>query len=398
MNLVSCFFEPKSLHFAEYLELAIFINPIIEGAWILPGRRIWSSKHISKHSTRYKNLRRCKYKLSYQDAITVGDMPLVHAYYSQVYDHVFKDIMNRGLTVKCAVKRGESIIRRNVGDKRIVVGNEEDMFKLIEDMGVYSFIPDIHFYGVPYPNKAVFDVDPSARIPYKLVRNVTQEFFEWLKNKGFEPKLRRTGGKGFHIILIMEYSRIPKSYSVPFPRDLKFETLYERRREEGVLWYSFADFMRLCPLAFAVERKREGRGSPITLEVSSIKQRFWNIFVDWTRSFPSAGARSLGSIHHKTAGVCMPLIEVPAKNTLKEVIKSSMDPGVEVPSKIDVERYKSEEIYLVGHNPDLLFEPYVSPRKNPMSLVNEIFEEYSWIVRRYVTLGPEKFYAGYVWP
>jgi hypothetical protein len=94
----------------------------------------------------------------------------------------------------------------------------------------------------------------------------------------------------------------------------------------------------------------------------------------------------------------MPLTKVPTKNNLKEVIKSSMDPGIEIPSEIDVKRYKSKEIYLVGHNPHLLVEPHVSPRKNPMSLVEETFEKYSWIIEELTRLGSERFYAGYVWP
>jgi hypothetical protein len=149
--------------------------------------------------------------------------------------------------------------RRNIGKERIVVRKGEDMFKLIEDLRAYSFIPDIHLYGATYPDIAVLDIDPSPRVPYWHLRDFTQEFFDWLIDFGFEPKLRRTGGRGFHIILEMEYYKIPKLYP-PFSRTLRFNTLYDRIGTKGLLWLSFADFLKTLVLGFAVERKRKGKG------------------------------------------------------------------------------------------------------------------------------------------
>jgi hypothetical protein len=99
INLVSCFFEPESFPFADYLELEISIDPIIEKHYMLPGRKIWDSRHVSKYLSARKRPSRCEYKLDYKEAITIGDMHLVRDYYLQVYDPVFKDIVNRGLTI-----------------------------------------------------------------------------------------------------------------------------------------------------------------------------------------------------------------------------------------------------------------------------------------------------------
>ena len=51
----------------------------------------------------------------------------------------------------------------------------------------------------------------------------------------------------------------------------------------------------------------------------------------------------------------------------------------------------------MGRYPLLLVEPTMSSRDNPFSLVEEAFEENSWIPKEYVGMGSERFMEKYCW-
>jgi len=381
------FFSPKSIHFAKYLTIEtstpqIKIRSAFRASDVLPKEEIMENK------------------LEYHDFITLEDMPLVLNYYRKVMDinNFWDDIAFRGLTINTAVKTGESIIRRNDDNgKRFVPRKKDDVENLILNYLAYKFVPDVNLYGQEYPSRIVYDLDPSSSTRYEEFRDFTNEFYSWLISKGFKPKFRKTGGRGAHIILEMNYNKIPKTYEMPFPKSLRFKTWFKRHGEIGLLYSSAVDFVRISTLGFAVERKgKYGKRSRITTEREDAGLRLWNIFIDWTRNIKEMGIASVGSISERTGGVCIPVKKLPEKDSMEDVIKCSIDPSLKIPTGFDP-KYKSPWIHLVGNYPYLIIEERISENDNPMNLVEEMFEKYGWISEKYINLGPRKFLARYCW-
>lgn len=354
----------KSLHFADYMKISV----------VADDKEIFTQAFHSKDEEGYDG----RSKLPCRDSIVLEDMPLVANYYRIVEPFILEDLKDRGLTVTCAVKdgEGESIVRRNAEGKRLVVSKLGDLTRIVENYFAYEFIPDLNLLNSDKPNKIVWDVDPSPYVAYPKFRDFVNEFRGWLAEHGIQTKMRRTGGKGVHIIADIDYDSIPSSYE-PFGRQLKFDTKRSRIGEKGFLWESLQDFIKISCIGFCYEKKRRGSGFPLTLERDDISQRLWNIYVDWSVGIKDRGVRSLGSIHKKTGNICMPLEFMPA-------------------SRLQTFEGKFKEISLVASRPTLLYENPIP--KSSFSAVEEIFHKYSWMPILYYKLGPEKFYAKYVWP
>src|SRR2546428_53960 len=103
----------------------------------------------------------------------------------------------------------------------------------------------------------------------------------------------------------------------------------------------------------------------------------------------------LASTHHRTVAVCMPVASVPPRFNLESAVSASYCPDME-PVEFQP-RYKSPWIQLIGSRPSLLFEPSISSRDNPFSLVEETFEKHGWIPSQYVRLTSERFMERYCW-
>jgi hypothetical protein len=386
-KFLSGFLFPHSFNFAKYLTVELST----------PQKTV----SISFKSKEAPPLLPVEYidKREYSDAITLEDMPLVKSYYQSIQEYLFRDIDGRGLTLVCAVKKGEgeSIIRRNdEKGKRLVATTSEDIGNFIEMYKGFRFIADVNFYGYKTLNRIPFDFDPSLTMSHEEGRDFVNEFCVWLGNRGMRYKIRKSGGDFYHVVLDMNYDRVPEDY-IPFPRPLKFSTWFSRLGEYGILYASAADFVKIATLGFAVERKMKyGKRSRITIEEMDVGQRFKNMFIDSSRTTKNVGIASIGTLNHKTGNVCMPVKKLPEKDSIEEIIKVSNKPDLKVPERIDP-KYKNIWIYLVGQNPELLHERVGDSNYNSMKHVNEIFEEFSWIPVKYAELGSEKFLAKYCW-
>ena len=84
---------------------------------------------------------------------------------------------------------------------------------------------------------------------------------------------------------------------------------------------------------------------------------------------------------------------LPSTFTIDFVISASNWPDAET-GNFQL-RHKSPWIQTVGSNPMLLYEPLLSSRDNPLSLVEEAFEEYRRIPDEYVKMGSERFMEKY---
>jgi bifunctional non-homologous end joining protein LigD len=63
---------------------------------------------------------------------------------------------------------------------------------------------EIHPWGAPvksidYPDRMIFDLDPSPEVPFEAVKLAAQDLKQRLKRKGLESSLKCTGGKGLHV-------------------------------------------------------------------------------------------------------------------------------------------------------------------------------------------------------
>ena len=131
----------------------------------------------------------------------------------------------------------------------------------------------------------------------------------------------------------------------------------------------------------------------MTVEMHDLSQRYWNILADSSRATKEMGVVSIGSIHHKTGAVCMPVASLPVKFSIAAAIAASYWPDVETVAYQS--RFKSPWIQTIGSYPILLHEPSLSSRDKAFSLVEETFEIYSWIPNEYVRMGSERFMDRY---
>lgn len=333
-------------------------------------------------------------KRPFTDWITEKDMRLVLAYYGRICEEVLRDVEGRGLTVYCAVSEGASIVRRNdVQRQRLVTREADDIGRMIKEYQAYRFVPDVNPLDSAEITRVPIDLDRPDAMEWKVYSDFVNEFASWLEGKGFHPKLRLTGGSGAHVIIDMRVNKVVSSYTSPFPRELKFETWFWRVGEAGLIGAQTTDFVKMLGLAFGMHRRhRLGKAAPITLELHDVSQRYFHIFVDHTRAKQGMGVVSPGSIHHETGRVCLPVRKVPAELNLQSVVSCSLDPEAKVPQF--EARYCSPWIQLVGENPQLLLEPQ---RPDPLSLMEETFEQYSWVPAKYVEMGSEAFLERYAW-
>jgi len=256
-----------------------------------------------------------------------------------------------------------------------IFANTDELVKWgVLNNNAYEFIWNSNLSGEKHPSKLPFDWDPSNWIDYSTSREVVNDFYAYLLQYGFKPRMRTTGGKtgGAHVILNLDFNRIPVNYSYPFPRNKKLEKVVNESGNEGVIVAAATDFMRNLILDFGIQRKK---ATPITLETYNVAERMHNIYADFTRVYPNIGVRSLGSIHHKrrTGGpfICIAWDRYLPKDEKEVRSVSTMD-------------------YVFKH-PDVLMEPSYSINENPFSLVEETFERTSWIPPVYAR-NPTKFY------
>ncbi len=67
---------------------------------------------------------------------------------------------------------------------------------------------EIHPWGAPvdaidYPDRLIFDLDPSPDVPFEALRLAAQDLRQRLKRKGLDSMLKCTGGKGLHVTVAL---------------------------------------------------------------------------------------------------------------------------------------------------------------------------------------------------
>jgi bifunctional non-homologous end joining protein LigD len=81
----------------------------------------------------------------------------------------------------------------------LYIEDEKGLLELVQ-MGAI----ELHPWGAPvdaidYPDRMIFDLDPSPELPFEAVKLAAQDLRQRLKRKGLESVLKCTGGKGLHV-------------------------------------------------------------------------------------------------------------------------------------------------------------------------------------------------------
>jgi hypothetical protein len=336
-------------------------------------------------------------KVPYSEFFTINDIELLTEYYTTIERFIFYQVVNRGLTIRCAVGKGEGYIRRkDKHGKGLIVRRKGDLANIIKEYGGVEIISDLNKWGSRFVEEIVIDLDPGQITSFHQLTIFAQDIFNLLDSFNFRFLLRFTGGKGLHFVLKGDFKKMPSWYPL-YDRGLKYETLEERVGEFGLISRALADFGKLLALAAAYERKMiEGQEYKISIEKENRAHRYYCILAD-IHSFANKGVRAIGSLHYKTGKVCIPLKNVPARTNLKKIIESSFMPEIDLLEEFP-ERYKSKWIYTILKTPQLLIEPDVYDEMI-IEKINRFFEKYGFLAEKYPSLPEERnrFYKTYIW-
>lgn len=85
----------------------------------------------------------------------------------------------------------------------LYIEDEKGLLEMIQ-MGAI----EIHPWGAPvdaidYPDRLIFDLDPSPDVPFEALKLAAQDLRQRLKRKGLDSTLKCTGGKGLHVTVAL---------------------------------------------------------------------------------------------------------------------------------------------------------------------------------------------------
>jgi bifunctional non-homologous end joining protein LigD len=81
----------------------------------------------------------------------------------------------------------------------LYIDDEKGLLEIVQMGGI-----EIHPWGasidsIDYPDRLIFDLDPADDLPFEAVKLAAKDLRHRLQEKGLEPQLKCTGGKGLHV-------------------------------------------------------------------------------------------------------------------------------------------------------------------------------------------------------
>jgi bifunctional non-homologous end joining protein LigD len=149
--------------------------------------------------------------------VTKGE---VAEYYAGVASMMLPSLVRRPLSLlRCpsGIDAGECFFQRNPGrglgkDIRPYEfkhkGKKYDYLFIEDEKGLLEIVQmgtiEVHPWGatvdaIDYPDRMIFDLDPSPEVPFEAVKLAAQDLRKRLEAKGLESTLKCTGGKGLHV-------------------------------------------------------------------------------------------------------------------------------------------------------------------------------------------------------
>lgn len=151
--------------------------------------------------------------------ITKGELA---AYYAGVADFILPGIVRRPLSLlRCpsGIDGGDCFYQRNPGKglgkhvhpfefthkgkkfEYLYIEDEKGLLEVVQ-MGSIEFHPwGATIDRIDYPDRLIFDLDPAPDVPLEALKLAAQDLRQRLRQKGMEPNLKTTGGKGLHVIV-----------------------------------------------------------------------------------------------------------------------------------------------------------------------------------------------------
>jgi bifunctional non-homologous end joining protein LigD len=163
---------------------------------------------------------------------------------------------------------------------------ETTVYPVVEDLkGLLSLVQldvlEIHAWGcrrdhLEFPDRMIFDLDPSPEISKKKLIEATLFFKDWLLKKEIKSFLKTTGGKGIHVVIPLnqslgwkEVEEISRSITLEMARrkpDWFIATMRKQKRKGKI----FLDYFRNKRGATSIlpYSTRARPGAPVALPIS----------------------------------------------------------------------------------------------------------------------------------
>src|SRR5207245_4985198 len=125
------------------------------------------------------------------------------------------------------------------------------------EYAVYRFVPDVNHHSSTLNSRIPIDFDQPTTIEWKSFAEIVNSFVIWLKDQGFTPRLRLTGGRGAQVILDISMDRIAQNYKTMFPRPLKFDSWVKKAGVAGLISAKATEFVKTLALDIETNRNKQ---------------------------------------------------------------------------------------------------------------------------------------------
>ncbi len=220
----------------------------------------------------------------------------IGGYYTQISKWIMPELAGRPLVlVRCPEgsqkqcffqKHLEGNVPKWIQTVPIEEKGETGLYPVVEDLnGLLSLVQldvlEIHTWGcrrdhLEFPDRMVFDLDPSPEVSKEKLIAATLFFKDWLLKKKIRPFLKTTGGKGIHVVIPLkpslgweEVEKISKTIALEMVRqkpDWFIATMSKGKRKEKI----FLDYLRNNRGATSIlpYSTRARPGAPVALPIS----------------------------------------------------------------------------------------------------------------------------------
>jgi bifunctional non-homologous end joining protein LigD len=262
-----------------------------------------SKKGISNranHSAKSNSFQTSSVKLTHPDKILYPEQGVTKKnlveYYTKISKWILPELVGRPLSlVRCPDGiQGECFFQKHLGEGTpksimsipIEEKGETSIYPVVEDLnGLLSLVQldvlEIHSWGshkdhLEYPDRMIFDLDPSPQVSKEQLIEATVFLRKWLLKNEINSFLKTTGGKGIHVIVPLkpslnweEVKNTSKAIAqeVTHERPDLFIAKMAKSRRNGKI---FVDYLRNARGATSIlpYSTRARPGAPVALPIS----------------------------------------------------------------------------------------------------------------------------------
>src|SRR5260221_1897608 len=189
-------------------------------------------------------------------------------YYKSVSKYFLKELKNRRVTLVRSPDgiHGQRFFQKHPTEsfpdyiERIKINEKtgNGIYILIDSLNDLMYLVNLgaiefHTWGstaddIEHPDRAVFDLDPDPSVDMKDVVGLAKQLKQVLENIGYEPKLKTSGNKGYHIIIDF------KKRNKDWPKTKEFARLIAQH------------IVKINPELYTTELRKDERGGKIFID------------------------------------------------------------------------------------------------------------------------------------